>query len=331
VLKSWTLCYALVNETQGVFPRRMRAKKAIRSSMSRSVSALAITPEEIASLLSLFPKGLVAVDLETTGLSPLVDKIIEIAAIKITPEGEVTTYHQLINPLIEIPEFTIQFHGLTNEDLKNAPTIKKPLKDFWEFVGRHPMIAHNSTFDLGYLIKSSHDFQIEFPPLDIYDSCRYGRAVYKGREETPTNFKLSTLSSYVGFNLTHHVAIEDTFACLKIMAHLAKVETDHKIAMEKSFVFRLSSFNSNDCFNFSTRLKDLAFMVQGKELVQLDYRGGSKMGTTRPVRPIGLMPLPKGPVLFAECLITGMNKSFLLKKIKSFQKLEASLWRHETV
>lgn len=297
--------------------------------MSRSQSLLSITPEEITSILSLYPKGLVAVDLETTGLSPLVDKIIEIAAIKITQEGIVTTYHQLINPLIDIPEFTIQFHGLTNEDLKMSPTIKKPLKDFWEFVGRHPMIAHNSTFDLGYLIKSSHDFQIEFPPLDIFDSCRYARAVYKNKENSPENFKLSTLSKYVGFELQHHVAIEDTFACLKIMAHIAKEETDHKIAMEKSFVFRLSNFDSNDCFNFSTRLKDLASMVQGKELVQLDYRGGSKMGTTRPVRPIGLMPLPKGPVLFAECLITGMNKSFLLKKIKSFKKLEASLLRKE--
>jgi DNA polymerase-3 subunit epsilon len=297
--------------------------------MSRSQSALTITTEEITSLLSLFPKGLVAVDLETTGLSPLVDKIIEIAAVKITAEGVVTTYHQLINPLIDIPEFTIQFHGLRNDDLQMSPTIKKPLKDFWEFVGRHPMIAHNSTFDLGYLIKSSHDFQIEFPPLDIFDSCRYARAVYKNKENSPLNFKLSTLSSYVGFALQHHVAIEDTYACLKIMAHIAKADTDHKVAMEKSFVFRLSNFNSNDCFNFSTRLKDLAVMVQGKDLVQLDYRGGSKMGSTRPVRPIGLMPLPKGPVLFAECLITGMNKSFLLKKIKSFRKLEASLWRKE--
>jgi len=297
--------------------------------MSRSQSALSISPEEITSILTLFPKGLVAVDLETTGLSPLVDKIIEIAAVKITAEGIVTTYHQLINPLIDIPEFTIQFHGLRNDDLKMSPTIKKPLKDFWDFVGRHPMIAHNSTFDLGYLIKSSHDFQIEFPPLDIFDSCRYARAVYKNKENSPVNFKLSTLSQYVGFELQHHVAIEDTYACLKIMAHIAKVETDHKIALEKSFVFRLSNFNSNDCFNFSTRLKDLAVMVQGKELVQLDYRGGSKVGSTRPVRPIGLMPLPKGPVLFAECLITGMNKSFLLKKIKSFKKLEASLLRKE--
>jgi DNA polymerase-3 subunit epsilon len=298
--------------------------------MSRSASRLTISSEEISSILALFPKGLVAVDLETTGLSPLIDKIIEIAAVKISETGEVTTYHQLINPLIEIPEFTIQFHGLTNGDLKDSPTIKKPLRDFWQFVGRHPMIAHNSTFDLGYLIKASHDFQIEFPPLDVFDSCRYARAVYKKREDSPANFKLSTLSSYVGFPLQHHVALDDTFACLKIMAHLGKVETDHKLAMEKSFVFRLSHFDRNDCFNFSTRLKGLTALVQEKELVELDYRGSSLVGRTRPVRPIGLMPLPKGPVLFAECLLTGMNKSFVLKKIKSYQKLEASLWRPGT-
>jgi len=298
--------------------------------MSRSQSALSISPEEITSILSLYPKGLVAVDLETTGLSPLVDKIIEIAAVKISETGEVTTYHQLINPLIDIPPFTIQFHGLTNDDLKNAPTIKKPLKEFWDFVGRHPMIAHNSSFDLGYLIKSSHDFQIDFPPLDIYDSCRYARALLKKAENAPANFKLSTLSAYVGFNLQHHVAIEDTYACLKIVAHIAKLEADHKVAMEKSFVFRLSHFDRNDCFNYSTRLKGLATMVQEKELVEIDYRGGSPQGRIRPVRPIGLMPLPKGPVLFAECLITGMNKSFLLKKIKSYQRLEASLWRQGT-
>jgi len=289
-----------------------------------------MTTEEISSILKLYPKGLVAVDLETTGLSPLVDKIIEIAAVKISENGEISTFHQLINPLIDIPEMTIQFHGLHNHDLKDAPTIKKPLKEFWNFVGRHPMIAHNSSFDLGYLIKSSHDFQIEFPPLDIYDSCRYARAIYKKREGGPQNYKLSTLGEFVGFNLNHHVAIEDTYACLKILAHLAQVEADHKVAMEKSYVFRLSQFNKNDCFNFSTRLKDLASMVQEKELMILDYRGSGHSERSRPVRPIGLMPLPKGPVLFAECLLSGMNKSFLLKKIKSYGKLEACLWKQGT-
>ncbi len=322
MLKYWTKRAARVNES----PRRKAIKKAIRHSMSRSLSSLSLTAGEITSLLGLFPKGLVAVDLETTGLSPLVDKIIEIAAVKITPEGEVTSFHTLINPLIDVPEFTIQFHGLTNDDLKMAPTIKKPLKTFWDFVGRHPMIAHNSTFDLGYLIKSSHDFQIEFPPLDVYDSCRWGRAAYKPLENPPANYKLSTLSDYCGFKLNHHVAIEDTYACLKIMAHIGNLGIDQKTPQMKSFVFRLSQFDKNDCFNFSTRLNGLTELVQSKYLVNLEYKGSLK-ASLRPIRPIGLMPLPKGPVLFAECLLTGMNKSFLLKKIKSYSRLEASYWK----
>ncbi len=294
--------------------------------MSRSQASLTLTPEEIASLLTLFPKGVVAVDLETTGLSPLVDKIIEIAAVKVTAAGDVSTFHTLINPLIDIPEFTIQFHGLRNPDLIAAPTIKKPLKSFWDFVERHPMIAHNSSFDLGYLIKSCHDHQLEFPPLDIYDSCRYVRAIYKPTETPPKNYKLSTLCEFFQIPFQHHVAIEDTFACLKVTAGTSKMEADHKKALEKSFVFRLSSFYQNDCFNFSARLNGLKDMVQSKDLVQIDYRGKNMKGI-RWVRPIGLMPLPKGPVLFGECLVSGMNKSFLLKKIKNYSRLEASLWQ----
>lgn len=296
--------------------------------MSRSRSSLILNSEEISSLLKLFPKGVVAVDLETTGLSPLVDKIIEIAAVKISADGSVSTFHELINPLIEIPPFTIQFHGLTNEEVKEAPTIKKPLKEFWNFAERLPVVAHNSSFDLGYLIKSSHDFQIEFPPLDVFDSCRFARAVYKPTENAPKNYKLSTLSEFVGFNLNHHVAMEDTMACLKITAHAAKYE-NAQTALHKSFVFRLSNFDKNECFNFSTRLNALKDLVQQKELLTLEYRGNNNSGL-RPIRPIGLMPLPQGPVLFAECLMTGMNKSYLLKKIKSFSKLEASLWRAPT-
>lgn len=296
--------------------------------MSRGQASLQLTSEEITSILSLFPGGLVAVDLETTGLSPLVDKIIEIAAVKVTKEGAVSTFHQLINPMIDIPEFTIQFHGLTNFDLIAAPTIKKPLKTFWDFVGRHPMIAHNSSFDLGYLIKSCHDHQIEFPPLDIYDSCRYVRAIYKPLPAPPKNYKLSTLCEFFHIPLRHHVALEDTFACLKVTAGTAadKKGSNHKVALEKSFVFRLSSFYQNECFNFSSRLNGLRDMVQNKNLVQIDYRGKNMKGI-RWVRPIGLMPLPKGPVLFGECLLSGMNKSFLLKKIKNYSRLEASLWK----
>jgi DNA polymerase III subunit epsilon len=294
--------------------------------MSRAQSSLNLTAQEIACLLRLFPRGLVAVDLETTGLSPLVDKIIEIAAVKISPQGAVDYFHQLINPLIEIPAFTVQFHGITNEVVTNSPSIKKPIRQFWQFVERYPVIAHNSAFDLGYLIKASHDFQIEFPPLDIFDSCRYSRAIWKSKPGAPANFKLSTLCAHLNIPLNHHQAMEDTLACLKITAAAALAEADHTVALAKSFVFRLSEFERNDCFNFSTRLNGLKEMVQAKHLLRVDYRTKSAQGKSRPLRPIGLMPLPQGPVLFAECLLTGMNKSYLLKKIKSYSRLEASYW-----
>ena len=299
--------------------------------MSRSLSQLTLTSEDIQGLLALFPKGVVALDLETTGLSPLVDKVIEIAAVKINPKGEITTFHTLINPLIEIPEFTIQFHGLTNNDLTHAPTIKKPLKELWHFTERLPVIAHNSSFDLGFLIKASHDYQIEFPPLDVYDSCRWGRAIFKNLDTKPSNYKLNTLCDFFQVSLNHHVAMEDTYACLKVMAGYQKLSVDQSDIIKRSFVFRLSQFDRNDCFNFSTRLNKLAEFVKEKKLLSLEYKGNTIKSSIRPIRPIGLMPLPKGPVLFAECLLSGMNKSFLLKKIRSYDLLEACYLNKEPI
>lgn len=314
-----------VNVSEANFPFENEDTEGIRPTMSRSTTPLTLSEAEKSVLLSVFPKGIVAVDLETTGLSPLVDKIIEIAAVKLTPDGEVDYFHQLINPLIDIPDFTIQFHGITNEMVNHSPTIRKPLKTLWDFVGRLPMVAHNSTFDLGYLVKASHDFQIEFPPLDIFDSCRMSRARYKGKPEGPANFKLSTLAEYAQFPLQHHVAMEDTMACLKITAFTLKdvEKVDH--LLEKGFVFRLSSFANTNAFQFPKRFEDLKILIRNKKLLSIDYRGGQNKGI-RPVRPIGLMPLPQGSVLFAECLATHMHKSFLLTKIKNYEALEACVY-----
>lgn len=294
----------------------------------RSLGKIILTEKEISTLLSLFPKGVVAVDLETTGLSPLVDKIIEIAAVKITALGEVETFHSLINPLIEIPEKTIQYHGLKNQDLIFAPTIKKPLKKFWDFSGPLPLLAHNAIFDLGHLIKSSHDFQIPYPHVDIFDSCKMARSALKKKEQRPSNFKLSTLSSFYQFKLQHHLAMEDSLASLKITANIFLEEENLKrqqLQKEKSFLFNLSQFQQNS-FVLPLKFKDLKIHIENEDLLQIVYKGSKSGEMKRSLRPISLMPLPSGAVLYGECLHSKMNKSFILKRIKTFQKLEASKW-----
>ena len=92
-----------------------------------------LSDTEKENLLRSFPNGIVAVDLETTGLSPLIDKVIELSAIKITPYGE-ETFDQLIDPRIDIPQFTIDIHGITNDMVQGKPLYSDVLPDFINFV-----------------------------------------------------------------------------------------------------------------------------------------------------------------------------------------------------
>jgi DNA polymerase III subunit alpha, Gram-positive type len=91
------------------------------------------------------------IDIETTGLSKHRDKITEIAAARIE-NGQITEYFQtLINPKTEIPRFITNLTGIDNELVKNAPTIDQVLPNFVDFLGEDIFVAHNATFDFGFL------------------------------------------------------------------------------------------------------------------------------------------------------------------------------------
>ena len=147
--------------------------------MSRPETSVKIEKSEVDILLKKFPKGIVAFDLEMTGLSPAFDKIIEIAAVKITQDGKVSYYHQMINPLITIPEYTIEYHGITNDMVRDCPSLKAPLKEFTQFYGDLPLLAHNAQFDMGFIVRGNHEYNLPFSMSDIYDSCKFSRALYK--------------------------------------------------------------------------------------------------------------------------------------------------------
>ncbi|MBF0299398.1 MAG: 3'-5' exonuclease, partial [Oligoflexia bacterium] len=147
---------------------------------------------EIRSLLSFFPRGIVAFDVETTGLSPLSDKIIEIAGFKLTREGEIKTFQTLINPEIEIPKYTTEIHKITDSMVKNSPTLKWALLKFMDFAESLPLLAHNAKFDIGFLLASLYREGINFPNCEIYDSCRLGRKAIS--QNQIDSYKLSSLA-----------------------------------------------------------------------------------------------------------------------------------------
>ncbi|MDV3167972.1 MAG: PHP domain-containing protein [Candidatus Phytoplasma stylosanthis] len=113
----------------------------------------------------------VVFDIETTGLSKTRDKIIEISAIKIE-NGELTEkiFDQLIDPQTEINEKITELTKIKNEDLKNKPLINEVLPNFLKFIEGYVLVAHNYSFDIGFLNEKAKDLKLSFKEYPFIDT-----------------------------------------------------------------------------------------------------------------------------------------------------------------
>ena len=94
------------------------------------------------------------IDLETTGVNLSTDRIVEIAMIKILPDGSRQVKRKLINPQMPIPEVTTAIHGITNEMVKDAPTFKQAGNELKQFIENCDMGGYNSNrFDIPMLME----------------------------------------------------------------------------------------------------------------------------------------------------------------------------------
>lgn len=78
-------------------------------------------------------RPLIVFDIESTGISPRKDRIIELAAVKVEVDGSETSKCWLLNPTIHIPEETTAIHGIADEDVKDCPTFAESARDIWNF------------------------------------------------------------------------------------------------------------------------------------------------------------------------------------------------------
>ena len=93
----------------------------------------------------------VSFDLETTGLDSRTDFIIELGAVKVV-DGVITErYQQFVKPPVRIPQFIQKLTGITNEMVADAPVFEDVVDDLYDFLGDHPLVAHNIYFDHNFL------------------------------------------------------------------------------------------------------------------------------------------------------------------------------------
>ena len=119
------------------------------------------------------------VDLETTGLAPSYDEIIEFAAVKVENGKIVSEFQSLVKPSEPIGEFIIDLTGITNEMLETAPRITDVLPSFLAFVGKDIVVAHNANFDINFIYDAciSEDSGTVFDN-DFIDTMRVSRRLF---------------------------------------------------------------------------------------------------------------------------------------------------------
>ncbi|MBK9730045.1 MAG: 3'-5' exonuclease [Chitinophagaceae bacterium] len=102
-------------------------------------------------------RPLAFVDLETTGINFAKDRIVEIAVLKLMPDGNVHEKQTRVNPLIPIPAVVTAIHGITDEDVKDAPTFEQIAKQYFIFLDECDLAGFNSTrFDFPILLEEFH-------------------------------------------------------------------------------------------------------------------------------------------------------------------------------
>ena len=157
---------------------------------------------------------LVSLDLETTGLNPKSDRIIEVGAVKFKGDDQIDTFSALINPHRELSPLILDMTGITQREVDGAPDWDDVKSGVIEFVSEAPIIGHNVGFDASFL--RTHGVKTD----RLYDTMSMAEiALPRGPE-----YSLVRLSQRFNFvHLNPHRALSDALATRDLFLHLLSI------------------------------------------------------------------------------------------------------------
>lgn len=194
-------------------------------------------------------KPLAIFDLETTGLDISVDRIVEIAILKIYPDGKEEKYEKRINPEMSISEESSAIHGISNEDVKDCPTFSELADEIANFIGDADLAGFNSNkFDIPLLAE-------EF--LRVNHPFKTGDRLFIDVQNIFHKMEQRTLVAaykfYCDKDLTNaHSADADVIATYEVLK--AQIERYKEVENDVMFLAEFSTQNKNKILDFAGRI-----------------------------------------------------------------------------
>ncbi len=181
-------------------------------------------------------RPIVFLDLETTGVDPAKDRIVEISLVKVMPDGSQEVKTRRLNPEMHIPEAASAVHGIHDEDVANCPTFREISKSLWGYISGCDFAGYNSNkFDIPVLVEEFLRAGID---VDM-DKCRFidVQNIFHRMEQRTL---VAAYKFYCGKDLTQaHSAEADTLATYEVL----KAQLDRYSELQNDVEF-LSEFSA---------------------------------------------------------------------------------------
>lgn len=160
----------------------------------------------------------IVVDLETTGLAPKTDRILEIGAYRVENGRFAKAYHQMVDPGIPVPARISALTGITGEMVAGQPQIQEILQEFLDFAGDAPLLGHNLMFDYSFLKHAAANQRLSFEKGGV-DTLKLSRTLLPELESR----RLGALCAYFRISQTSaHRADDDARVTALVYEELKK-------------------------------------------------------------------------------------------------------------
>jgi len=256
---------------------------------------------------------IVALDIETTGLNPEIDRIIEIALLKFKNFEIIEKFVQLINP--EIEEF-YSISGIKSQDVKFAPKFKDVVENVYNFMEGKIILSHNAKFDISFLKNEFKRSNFLFPEIKIIDTLLIAKRFFYFESNS-----LDNLSKNLNIKrFAKHRAEDDARATFEIFKSFCeKIEDKYQVDLIQEMTFDIDQIINRIYYDLEIYDKILE-SIEKRKKVSIIYVSNKQNGikreiTKREILPLGIIEENGIKYVKAFCYLRNEERTFRFDRI----------------
>lgn len=263
---------------------------------------------------SIKAETFVALDLETTGLTPVMNRIIEIGAVRFRAGEVLDRFETLVDPGMPISPGATATNGITDDMVAGQPVIEVVLPDFIDFMEEDIPVAHHAPFDVGFLSYDISRLKLTPSAKPVLDTCVIPKSIFPHAG----GYSLGYLMEFLDIPAAElHRALADAEACMAIFNRCV----EELGGWSKASIRNLMNLNG-PALSFHAREIDLdepflplKISLENGKALEIQYQSAGGTVSVRRITPVSIARFRNTAMIEAYCHLRKDKRNFRLDRI----------------